>query len=213
MESHRYKKPRGAPSLSANSVPKLERSDAHSMADVDADNASSCHHINTRGHRCRMLCAPHSDFCVHHAQRLARPKPDDEAVAAELLSSIEDFTTAASVNLFLGNLTKQLARKRIQRRDAVALAYLSQLLLNSLSAMNREDALNEEAEPARPREIIWDFCSRPNRAPAAAPSIAPDAAATDASSAALAVPDGAMNASESAERVAGRVIDALQHCP
>lgn len=216
MESHRYKKHRGAPSLPASSVPKLERSGAHSAAERDVDNASSCHHIDARGHRCRMLCAPNYSLCVQHAQRLSRPKPDDDAVAAELLSSIEDFTTAASVNLFLGNLTKQLVRKRITRRDAVALAYLSQLLLNSLSAMNREDALHEEAEPARPREIIWDFCARPNRAPAADAGIAPDAA-TNASSAPLAVPDGAMNATEgagrAAERVPGRVIDALQHCP
>ncbi len=216
MESHPYKKHRGVPSLPANSVPKLERSGARSAAKRDAHNVSSCHHIDARGYRCRMLCAPNYSLCIQHAQRLSRLKPDDDAVAAELLSSIEDFTTAASVNLFLGNLTKQLVRKRITRRDAVALAYLSQLLLNSLSAMNREDALNEEAEPVRPREIIWDFCARPNRAPAAAPSIAPDAAATNASGAPLAVPGGAMDGPASVEgagRVAGRLIDALQHCP
>ncbi len=220
MESHPYKKHRGAPSLPANSVPKLERAAPRAAAKRDADDASSCQHIDARGHRCRMLCAPNYTLCVQHAQRLSRLKPDDAVAAAELLSSIEDFTTAAGVNLFLGNLTKQLVRKRITRRDAVALAYLSQLLLNSLSAMNREDALHEEAEPARPREIIWDFCSRPHRAPAAATSIAPDAAATNAPGAPLAVTDGAMNATESvegagrvAERVPGRLIDALQHCP
>jgi hypothetical protein len=37
-----------------------------------------------------------------------------------------------SEGLFIGNVVKQLARKRIERRDAIALAYLSQLLLNSL---------------------------------------------------------------------------------
>jgi hypothetical protein len=31
-----------------------------------------------------------------------------------------------------------LARKRIERRDAIAFAYLSQLLLNSLAAMDKE---------------------------------------------------------------------------
>ena len=41
-------------------------------------------------------------------------------------------------NLFLGNLVKQLARKRIVRRDAIALAYLCQLLLNSLPPMWKE---------------------------------------------------------------------------
>jgi len=48
------------------------------------------------------------------------------------------------VNRFLGHLVKQLARKRIARRDAIALAYISQLLLNTFPAMQREreDAAN-----------------------------------------------------------------------
>jgi hypothetical protein len=42
------------------------------------------------------------------------------------------------VNQLLGNLVKQLARKRIERRDAIAIAYLCQLLLNSLSPVKKE---------------------------------------------------------------------------
>jgi hypothetical protein len=64
--------------------------------------------------------------------------PDPEILAAELLGDIVNFTTADSVNLFLGNLVKQLARQRIARRDAIALAYLCQLLLNSLPPMWKE---------------------------------------------------------------------------
>jgi hypothetical protein len=82
--------------------------------------------------------------------------PANDVLTAELLSSIEDFSTAASVNQFLGTLTKQLVRKRIQRRDAIALAYLSQLLLNSLSAMSREEAQTQREEAQQPLEIIWD---------------------------------------------------------
>ena len=111
-----------------------------------------------------MLAAPNGDLCAHHAQRLSRSTPANDAVAAELLSSIEDFSTAASVNQFLGNLTKQLVRKRIQRRDAIALAYLSQLLLNSLSAMNREEAQTQHEEAQQPLQIIWDsFPQTPRR--------------------------------------------------
>jgi hypothetical protein len=47
------------------------------------------------------------------------------------------------VNLFLGNLVRQLARKRIARRDAIALAYISQLILTSQTAMARERAADE----------------------------------------------------------------------
>ena len=99
-----------------------------------------CSHVSPAGRRCRMLPAKnHPSLCAHHARKSRRrQQPDDEALAAELLDSIDDFTSAASVNLFLGNVVKQLARKRIQRRDAIALAYLSQLLLNSLAAMDKE---------------------------------------------------------------------------
>jgi hypothetical protein len=75
--------------------------------------------------------------CAHTTIRQAakRERRQQEAVANELLDGIEDFANADSINLFLGNLVKQLARQRIGRRDAVALAYVSQLLLNSLTAL------------------------------------------------------------------------------
>ncbi len=125
MESHRYKKPKGEGVLPPPIAPQPA--------------SQSCQHINARGHRCRLLPAENSTLCAHHARR-SSSQPSDEAIAAELLTSIDDFTSTASVNLFLGNLLKQLARKRIRRCDAVALAYICQLLLNSLAAMNREQS-------------------------------------------------------------------------
>lgn len=100
-----------------------------------------CQHINGRGHRCRMLIDKgHPSLCPYHlAQSNAKGAvPDPEILAAELLGEIVNFTTADAVNLFLGNLVKQLARKRIARRDAIALAYLCQLLLNSLTPLWKE---------------------------------------------------------------------------
>ena len=72
-------------------------------------------------------------LCAYHADRLraAVPAVDPEVLAAELLADIDSFTTADEVNLFLGNLVRQLARKRIARRDAIALAYISQLILTA----------------------------------------------------------------------------------
>ena len=126
MESDRYKKPKGEGLLPPPIAPQPA--------------SQTCQHINARGHRCRLLPAHNSTLCAHHARRHAASQPSDEAIAAELVASIDDFTSAASVNLFLGNLLKQLARKRIRCRDAVALAYICQLLLNSLAAMNREQS-------------------------------------------------------------------------
>ncbi|MGB7281123.1 MAG: hypothetical protein WBE13_02580 [Candidatus Acidiferrum sp.] len=86
-----------------------------------------------------MLRASDKDsLCIRHLRQAAASQPDPEALAAELLGEIEDFATADSVNFFLGNLVRQLARKRIERRDAIALAYICQLLLNSLSPLKEE---------------------------------------------------------------------------
>jgi hypothetical protein len=116
-----------------------------------------CQHISPKGNRCHMLIDNHHRpangsnrpaLCAYHADRLKASVPvvDPEVLAADLLGEIDDFSTAGSVNLFLGNLVKQLARKRIARRDAIALAYISQLLLNSLPALEREVEAENEAE-------------------------------------------------------------------
>src|SRR6266446_8308206 len=119
-----------------------------------------CQYQNARGQHCHMLIdqnhrpangALHPTLCAYHAERLrvGIPVVDPEVLAAELLTDIDSFTTADEVNLFLGNLVRQLARKRIHRRDAIALAYISQLILTSQTAMAREradepDAANED---------------------------------------------------------------------
>ncbi len=125
-------------------------------AAVSATIDHQCQHISPKGQRCHMLIDEHHrpangarpTLCAYHADRLraAVPAVDPEALAAELLTDIDSFTTADEVNLFLGNLAKQLARKRIARRDAIALAYISQLLLNSLPALERHLDAEQEAE-------------------------------------------------------------------
>ncbi len=117
---------------------------------------SHCQHISPKGQRCHMLIdqnhrpangAKRPALCAYHADRLNATVPvvDPEVLATELLRDIDTFTTADEVNLFLGNLIRQLARKRIARRDAIALAYISQLLLTSQTAMAREEAAENEA--------------------------------------------------------------------
>lgn len=73
------------------------------------------------------------------------------------------------VNLFLGNLLEQLARKRIRRRDAVALAYICQLLLNSLAALNREQSPASD-ESDSPSFVITNDIPRPQRELPAVPA-------------------------------------------
>ena len=110
--------------------------------------ALQCLHLNSRGRRCRMLASPGNEgLCPHHYSRLiAERRKKDELLAEELLSPIVDFSTPVSVNLFLGNLLKQLVHKRVRRRDALAQAYICQLLLNTFPAMKQERDVTAKAE-------------------------------------------------------------------
>lgn len=123
---------------------------------ASATTDSQCQHVSPKGQRCHMLIdtarppngAQRATLCAYHADRLKASVPavDPEVLAAELLTDIDSFTTADEVNLFLGNLVRQLARKRIARRDAIALAYISQLILTSQTAMARQRADEPETE-------------------------------------------------------------------
>ena len=139
---------------------------------------SHCHHINARGHRCRSLLAQgHDSLCSHHlAQCNAQSLQTDEALANELLSGVEDFSTAASVNRYLGNLLKQIARKRIHRRDAIAQAYVCQLLLNSLPALDRQRERENPEPTAAERHAEFLAQLRANMLPGRYP---PPSASTD----------------------------------
>ena len=93
-----------------------------------------CAHVTSAGRHCRMLAGVDSDLCPHHARpsaRRAQEQRNAEALAADLLGPVQDFNTPGNVHCFLGNVVKQYATKRLDRRDALALGYLCQLLLSS----------------------------------------------------------------------------------
>jgi hypothetical protein len=112
-----------------------------------------------------LVTTPAETLCAHHAQRQNQRASE---AAQELLAAGTDFGDAAAVNRFLGALVRQVTMKRIPRRDAITLAYLCQLLLNSLGAIDREQALRlEESRIAaldaakRPPRILWDIPGPP----------------------------------------------------
>lgn len=156
------------------------------------DPQSLRQHLTKDGRRCQMPLAPDSpSLCAFHeraaaklaasqfraSQTLHTPIDGDPdhpvndpaetaVIAAELLAGAENLSTPASVNLFLGNLLRQVAHNRISRKNAIAMAYISQLLLNSISVMHRQarDAQIAAlaAESAKPTKIIFDM-PRPRR--------------------------------------------------
>ena len=196
MESHSCEKTRGGPSRARESHGHQELSRVNNVGAPGAlpmpnpnletlpaaDDVDRCQHIDALGRRCRMFVgapeiasgdstdppyAPAAELCPHHAQGLLRRRHATEATAAELLASVSDFTDPASVNRFLGNLIKMVAVKRIPRKNAVALAYISQLILNSQAAQDRRELvrlqiadLDAQRQKNLPTRVIWDLPTR-----------------------------------------------------
>ena len=79
-------------------------------------------------------------LCLPHQQRRQK-QFGSEAIAAELLGPFAEFKTATAVNHALGNLFSLVAQGRIAPRNAAVLAYISQLLLNSVGAVRHEAQL------------------------------------------------------------------------
>ncbi len=144
------------------------------------DPSTLCQHHSKDGKRCRMPLAPHStSLCAFHAHAEAKrsrftlteegrqsaeatvPLAKEE-IAAALLDGASDLSTAAAVNLFLANLLTQVAHNRIARKDAMAMAYIAQLLLNSISVVHRQAKDAQAAKDAAPEPIIH-FVPRPCR--------------------------------------------------
>ena len=104
----------------------------------EPENPNQCCHLSPRGQRCRMLRAPDDDSLCPYHRRLAVAQPDPEVLAVELLDSTGNLNTADRVNALLANTVKQLAHKRIDRQDALAIGYLAQLLLNTVPGVQKE---------------------------------------------------------------------------
>ncbi len=111
-------------------------------AELQLDNR--CHHTSADGRRCRMLRGEGDpSLCPEHRRQQFPPHLAPEAVAAELLGSIEDFQSATAVNQVLGRLFALVASQRIPPRHAVVLAYIGQLLLSSIPAVDHEMTATE----------------------------------------------------------------------
>ncbi len=131
-------------------------SNSHPVS-IDTQSDQRCQHIDSRGHRCRMFTSGgHDSLCPHHLNRLKADRlKKDEAVASDLLGPIEDFSSPATVNFFLGNLLKELVHKRVRRRDAIAQAYICQLLLNTFPHIQRE--VDAETDREGCEELLKGF--------------------------------------------------------
>jgi hypothetical protein len=98
-----------------------------------------CQQTTSSGRRCRSPhSAAHPSLCSYHAREESQKNNSPLALAVDLLGPIHDFRTATSVNHVLGKLLVLLASDRVPPRNAAVLAYICQLLLQSLSDVKHE---------------------------------------------------------------------------
>ncbi|HKM90282.1 MAG TPA: hypothetical protein VJX29_06685 [Candidatus Acidoferrales bacterium] len=104
------------------------------------DDPTRCTQTTADGRRCRMpRVNSHVTLCGTHLeaqQRRLRKEPVRHAQDA--MHGVTDLRSATAVNHVLGNLSGMLTDGRIDFRKAAVLAYLCQLLLQSISMANQE---------------------------------------------------------------------------
>jgi len=102
------------------------------------NNGSRCTHLTGSGRRCRLrTTGSGSGFCFRHAQ-LREAALDAEDLSTHF-AQFSEFKSASQINEFLTQLTALLIQNRIPTRRAAVLAYIHNLLLRSLRAIEHEE--------------------------------------------------------------------------
>jgi hypothetical protein len=103
-----------------------------------ANNNHRCQFSFADGRSCRMLrWRKHRLYCLPHAREEERLLAVDQ-VGCELASLSGEFNTVSDINHVLGKVFALLAHNRIARRDAIAYAYVGQLLLQTIPRVKSE---------------------------------------------------------------------------
>ena len=135
---------------------------SHPIAKPSNISNSRCQHRYAHGKRCRLSISNlDSAFCPIHST-LPGYETDSSEIAAALTANLSEFRSAVAVNDFLARLLLLLAQNRISPRKAAVLAYITNQLLRTLPAIDRE--LNPPVDPNERVQIIYDI-DRPYRGP------------------------------------------------
>jgi hypothetical protein len=120
-----------------------------------ATRDEKCRHFTARGRQCR-LPVLRSGLCFRHAALQLQPaQPLDVDLSADFLIKLDDLRSADQINQFLAKLLILVVQNRISARRAAVLAYITNQLLRTLPAIDRE--LNPKEDPNAPVEIICDM--------------------------------------------------------
>jgi hypothetical protein len=128
-------------------------------APANAD-PSRCPFIYSNGKRCRLPgLSAHHGFCLGHSKH-GTPIPlpansfeDSEDLSPDLLPQLSEFDSALDVKLFLARLLVLVTKGRVSPRRASVLAYITNQLLHSHHAIDREKVSQSGDEP----QVIIDI--------------------------------------------------------
>lgn len=128
-------------------------------------DTSRCPYRYPNGKRCRLPgLQAHSGFCLGHSKVSApiaipmHAQNDSEDLSPELLPKLSEFDSAVDIYEFLNRLLVLVTKGRISPRRAAVLAYITNQLLHSHRAIEREN----NAQADEPQQIIIDL-PRPKR--------------------------------------------------
>jgi hypothetical protein len=133
-------------------------------ASAPKDELSRCQHRFANGKRCRLPgIASQFGFCFRHftlnaaigASRL-QPPSDFEDLSADLLPQRSEFDAALSINQFLSRLLVLVTKGRVTPRRAAVLAYITNQLLHSHRAIQRDQILKGDHNQHDGPTVIWD---------------------------------------------------------
>jgi hypothetical protein len=139
-------------SLSSTSTPAT-RASAH-------DDSTRCEHRFAKGARCRLPALNSNPLCHRHAKFDERQQEAAD-LSYVLTGGLDEFKSPAAINDFLSRLLLLLAQDRISPRRAAVLAYITNQLLRTITAMEQETAAAQDPKKP-PVNIIWNLPCPPH---------------------------------------------------
>lgn len=144
----------------------------------DFETLLRCHYRDTAGRRCRRARKQgHPTYCGPHAATSLAQNADEpnRDYSRALVGPLNDFRSLTAINYTLGRLLVLKAAGQISFRDASAIAYICQLLIQTVPGTRQEKALARGDSPddkdlqsvIDATSVLWDEPG-PELAPASA---------------------------------------------
>jgi hypothetical protein len=130
-----------------------------------AQKDDRCRHYTAKGRRCRLaVLDPASGLCFRHVGRQFLSSAGEDLSPA-FLGLLSGFQSASQIHAFVTQVTVLLVQNRLSTRRAAVLAYLAQILLRTLPAIDLELHPAAHQDDQNDNSIVLDIpCAVATRA-------------------------------------------------